>query len=46
MPSLSSLIVQRQVASIDEVEQAIARQVIHGGDLVTNLLVAPHPSMR
>lgn len=43
MPSLSSLIVQRQVASIAEVEQAIARQVIHGGDLVTNLLeVSPH----
>ncbi len=42
MPSLSSLIVQRQVATIAEVEQAIARQVIHGGDLVTNLLeVAP-----
>lgn len=38
MPSLSSLIVQRQVATIAEVEQAIARQVIHGGDLVTNLL--------
>lgn len=43
MASLSSLIVQRQVATIVEVEQAIARQVIHGGDLVTNLLeVAPH----
>src|SRR5690349_8359871 len=42
MPSLSSLIVQRQVATVEEVEQAIARQVIHGGDLVTNLLeVAP-----
>lgn len=42
MPSLSSLIVQRQVATVLEVEQAIARQVIHGGDLVTNLLeVAP-----
>ncbi len=42
MASLSSLIVQRQVASIVDVEQAIARQVIHGGDLVTNLLeVAP-----
>ncbi len=38
MPSLSSLIVQRQVATIAEVEQAISRQVIHGGDLVTNLL--------
>ncbi len=50
MPSLSSLIVQRQVASIAEVEQAIARQVIHGGDLVTNLLeIAPqceHPLTR
>ena len=43
MPSLSSLIVQRQVATIAEVEQAIARQVIHGGDFLTNLLeVAPH----
>ncbi len=42
MPSLSSLIVQRQIATVLEVEQAIARQVIHGGDLVTNLLeVAP-----
>ena len=42
MPSLSSLIVQRQIATVQEVEQAIARQVIHGGDLVTNLLeVAP-----
>ncbi|NUP08684.1 MAG: hypothetical protein HOW73_21760 [Polyangiaceae bacterium] len=43
MPSLSSLIVQRQVASIAEVEQAIARQVIHGGDLVTNLLEVSPP---
>ncbi len=42
MPSLSSLVVQRHVATVQEVEQAIARQVIHGGDLVTNLLeVAP-----
>jgi len=42
MPSLSSLIVQRHVATVQEVEQAIARQVLHGGDLVTNLLeVAP-----
>lgn len=36
--SLSSLIVQRQVASVREVEEALARQVIYGGDLVTNLL--------
>lgn len=41
--SLTSLIVQRQVATISEVEQAISRQVMHGGDFVTNLLeVAPH----
>lgn len=40
--SLSSLIVQREIASIREVEEALARQVLYGGDLVTNLLeVAP-----
>jgi len=38
MPTLSSLIVQRQIASMREVEEAIARQVLHGGDLLTNLL--------
>lgn len=36
--SLSSLIVQREIASIREVEEALARQVLYGGDLVTNLL--------
>src|SRR5215207_7780939 len=36
--SLSSLIVQREVATIREVEEALARQVLYGGDLVTNLL--------
>src|SRR5579859_6546533 len=36
--SLSSLIVQREVASMRQVEEALARQVIYGGDLVTNLL--------
>jgi hypothetical protein len=36
--SLSSLIVQRDVATIREVEEALARQVLYGGDLVTNLL--------
>jgi type II secretion system (T2SS) protein E len=36
--SLSSLIVQRQVATMRQVEEALARQVIYGGDLVTNLL--------
>lgn len=36
--SLSSLIVQREVATIRAVEEALARQVLYGGDLVTNLL--------
>ena len=36
--SLSSLIVQREVATIRQVEEALARQVLYGGDLVTNLL--------
>jgi len=36
--SLSSLIVQREVATMRQVEDALAHQVIHGGDLVTNLL--------
>ena len=36
--SLSSLIVERGIASIREIEEALARQVLYGGDLVTNLL--------
>lgn len=36
--SLSSIIVEREIASIREVEEALARQVLYGGDLVTNLL--------
>ena len=36
--SLSSLIVQREIATIREVEEALSRQVLYGGDLVTNLL--------
>ena len=36
--SLSSLIVQREIASMRAVEEALARQVLYGGDLVTNLL--------
>jgi hypothetical protein len=36
--SLSALIVQREVASMRHVEEALARQVIYGGDLSTNLL--------
>jgi len=38
MSSLSSLIVQREIATIRQVEEALARQVLYGGDLVTNLL--------
>src|SRR5262245_57081056 len=38
MPTLSSLIVQREVATMRKVEDAIARQVLHGGDLETNIL--------
>lgn len=36
--SLSSLIVQREAATMRQVEEALARQVIYGGDLATNLL--------
>jgi Type II secretion system (T2SS), protein E, N-terminal domain len=36
--SLSSLIVEREVATMRQVEEALARQVIYGGDLTTNLL--------
>src|SRR5258708_21019767 len=36
--SLSSLIVQREVATMRHVEEALARQVIYGGDFATNLL--------
>ncbi|MBS2020094.1 MAG: hypothetical protein JST00_44955 [Deltaproteobacteria bacterium] len=35
---MSTLIVQREIASIREVEEALARQVLYGGDFVTNLL--------
>lgn len=38
MPSLSSILVQRGAATMRAVEDAIARQVFHGGDLATNLL--------
>lgn len=36
--TLSSVIVQREVATMRQVEEALTRQVIYGGDLVTNLL--------
>jgi hypothetical protein len=38
MPTLSTLLVQREIASARTVEEAIARQLLHGGDLATNLL--------
>lgn len=38
MSSLSSLFVQRELATIRDVEEALARQVLYGGDLATNLL--------
>ncbi len=38
MSTLSSTLVQRGAASMRSVEDAIARQVLHGGDLPTNLL--------
>lgn len=38
MAPLSSSLVKHRVASIVEVERALARQVLYGGDLVTNLL--------
>src|ERR1043165_197165 len=38
MGKLSSAIVQRKLASLRDVEEALARQVLYGGDLVTNLL--------
>lgn len=38
MPTLSSNIVKREVASVHDVEEALSRQALYGGDLVTNLL--------
>ncbi len=38
MATLSSSIVKRGIASMKDVEEALARQVLYGGDLATNLL--------
>lgn len=38
MPLLSSSIVKHQLATVQEVEDALARQSSYGGDLLTNLL--------
>ncbi len=45
MATVSSLVVKRRLASMRQVEDALARQTLYGGDVVTNLLeVAPPPS--
>lgn len=38
MPLLSSSIVKHQLATVQKVEEALARQSAYGGDLLTNLL--------
>lgn len=38
MKTLGASIVQRGIASVRDVEEALARQVMYGGDLATNLL--------
>ncbi len=38
MKTLGASIVQRGIASVSDVEEALARQVMYGGDLATNLL--------
>ena len=38
MGSLSSQLVEREIATMKQVEEALARQVLYGGDLATNLL--------
>ncbi len=38
MPTLSSAFVRHGIATLRDVEDALARQVLHGGDLATNLL--------
>jgi hypothetical protein len=42
MPLLSSSIIQHHLATVQQVEEALARQSAYGGDLLTNLLeIAP-----
>ncbi len=43
MMALSSLLLQRGVVTLAEVETALARQSEHGGDVVTNLLEVASP---
>jgi hypothetical protein len=45
MATVSSIVVRRRLASMRQVEEALARQTLYGGDVVTNLLeVAPPPA--
>jgi hypothetical protein len=45
MTPVSTLLVRRGLASMRQVEEALARQALYGGDVVTNLLeVAPPPA--
>jgi hypothetical protein len=44
MPTLGSAIVKHGVASMSDVERALAHQTMHGGDLATNLLEVAHVS--
>src|SRR6059058_5078418 len=45
MATVSSIVVRRRLATMRQVEEALARQVLYGGDVVTNLLeVAPPPA--
>jgi hypothetical protein len=38
MPTLSSLLLQREVTCLRDLDLALARQLSHGGDLLTNLM--------
>lgn len=44
MPLLSSSIVKNKLATVQEVEEALARQSVYGGDLLTNLIEIARPS--
>jgi len=45
MATVSSIVVRRRLASMRQVEDALARQTLYGGDVITNLLeVAPPPA--
>lgn len=44
MATVSSIVVRQRLATMRQVEEALARQTLYGGDVVTNLLdVAPPP---